>query len=148
MIGVIKMRKELLKIKTRKSLTNTLGGRAFILFIFTLLICVVIFMLHSVATANDKIFNKCKACHNIEEGAKHKLGPNLRGVYGRDFASAEGYKYSKAFLDRQGIEWTEDNLRAWLKNPRSFIPKSKMIFNGLKKKQDLDNMIEYLKTKS
>ena len=73
---------------------------------------------------------------------------NLWGVYGRDIASAEGYKYSKAFLDRQGIEWTEDNLRAWLKNPRSFIPKSKMIFNGLKKKQDLDNMIEYLKTKS
>ena len=105
-------------------------------------------MLHSAATANDKVFNKCKACHSIEEGAKHKLGPNLWGVYGRDIASAEGYKYSKAFLDRQGIEWTEDNLRAWLKNPRYFIPKSKMIFNGLKKKQDLDNMIEYLKTKS
>ena len=49
-------------------------------------------------------------------------------LYGRDIASAEGYKYSKAFLDRQGIEWTEDNLRAWLKNPRSFIPKSKISF--------------------
>ncbi len=142
------MRKKLLKIKLRKNLNDTLGGRAFILLLFTLFICAVIFMLHSAATANDKVFNKCKACHSIEEGAKHKLGPNLWGVYGRDIASAEGYKYSKAFLDRQGIEWTEDNLRAWLKNPRSFIPKSKMIFNGLKKKQDLDNMIEYLKTKS
>ena len=72
------------------------------------------------------------------------IGPHLVGIVGRDFAAVEGYKYSKAFLLRQGIEWTEDNLRAWLSNPRSFIPKSKMAFPGIKKKEQLDALIEYL----
>jgi len=96
------------------------------------------------ATANDKIFNKCKACHSFE---KNKLGPHLQGIVGRQVGSVEGYKYSKALLNRQSLRWTEDNLRAWLTKPKSFIPKTKMIFPGIKKKAELDQLIEYLKTK-
>ena len=29
--------------------------------------------------ADDKIFNKCKACHGF---AKNKLGPHLKGIIG------------------------------------------------------------------
>ena len=94
--------------------------------------------------ADDKIFNKCKACHGFE---KNKLGPHLKGIVGRDIGSVEGYKYSKAMLEMQGIEWTEDNLRIWLTKPKKFIPKTKMIFAGIKKEKELDELIEYLKTK-
>jgi cytochrome c len=94
--------------------------------------------------ANDKIFNKCKACHGFE---KNKLGPHLQGIVGRQVGSVEGYKYSKALLNRQSLRWTEDNLRAWLTKPKSFIPKTKMMFPGIKKKAELDQLIEYLKTK-
>ena len=45
---LLNMRKKLLNIKPRKNLNDTLGGRAFILLLFTLSICAVIFILHSV----------------------------------------------------------------------------------------------------
>ena len=54
MIGVIKMRKKLLNIKPIKNLQDTLVGRSFILFLITMLICAMIFMLHSVANAGEK----------------------------------------------------------------------------------------------
>jgi len=94
--------------------------------------------------ANDKIFNKCKACHGFE---KNKLGPHLQGIVGRQIGSVEGYRYSKALLNRATLTWTEDNLRAWLTKPRSFIPKSKMIFAGIKNEDEMNELIEYLKTK-
>jgi cytochrome c len=94
--------------------------------------------------ANDKIFNKCKACHGFE---KNKLGPHLKGIIGRNMASVEGYKYSKALKDYQGFVWDEVNLSIWLQNPKKMIPRTKMMFPGIKKKAELDQLIEYLKTK-
>jgi cytochrome c len=32
------------------------------------------------AAKGKKIFNKCKACHAVGEGAKNKLGPVLTGI--------------------------------------------------------------------
>ena len=94
--------------------------------------------------ADDKIFNKCKACHGFE---KNKLGPHLKGIIGRDIAGVEGYRYSKAMLEFQGFVWDEVNLAIWLQNPRKMIPRTKMIFAGIKNEEELDELIEYLKTK-
>ena len=94
--------------------------------------------------ADDKIFNKCKACHGFE---KNKLGPHLKGIIGRPIASVEGYRYSKAMLEFKGFIWDEVNMGIWLQNPRKMIPKTKMIFSGIKKEKELDELIEYLKTK-
>ena len=41
--------------------------------------------------AGQKVFNKCKACHNVEEGGKNKLGPNLWNIVGAPIAAVEGY---------------------------------------------------------
>ena len=59
----------------------------------------------------------------------------------------EGYRYSKALLNRATLTWTEDNLRAWLTKPRLFIPNNRMIFAGIKNKDEMNELIEYLKTK-
>ena len=35
------------------------------------------------AAAGEKVFAKCKACHQVGEAAKNAVGPNLNGISGR-----------------------------------------------------------------
>ena len=97
--------------------------------------------------AGKKVFNKCKACHGIDEGGKNKLGPNLWNIVGAPIASKEGYRYSKALLAyaAEAGTWNEENLDAWLKKPKDLVRKTKMIFPGLKKAEDRANLIAFLK---
>ena len=99
------------------------------------------------AAAGKKVFNKCKACHGIDEGGKNKLGPNLWNIVGSPIAAKEGYKYSKAMVAYAGEagNWNDENLDQWLKKPKDLVRKTKMIFPGLKKEADRENIIAYLK---
>ena len=38
----------------------------------------------------ETVFKKCAACHQVGEGAKHRIGPHLNGVIGRTAGTAEG----------------------------------------------------------
>ena len=98
--------------------------------------------------AGEKVFNKCKACHTVDEGGKNKLGPNLWNIVGAPIAAKDGYKYSKAlkaYAEEAG-NWNEENLIAWLKKPKGLVKKTKMIFAGLKKADDISNLLAYLKS--
>ena len=99
------------------------------------------------AEKGKKVFNKCKACHGVDEGGKNKLGPNLWNIVGAPIAAVEGYKYSKALIAYAGEagNWNEENLDAWLKKPKNLVRKTKMIFPGLKKDEARENLIAYLK---
>ena len=99
------------------------------------------------AAAGKKVFNKCKACHGIDEGGKNKLGPNLWNIVGSPIAAKEGYKYSKGMVAYAGEagNWNDENLDIWLKKPKDLVRKTKMIFPGLKKEADRQNIIAYLK---
>ncbi|GGD26855.1 c-type cytochrome [Aureimonas glaciei] len=98
--------------------------------------------------AGKKVFNKCMACHAVGPGAKNKVGPELNGIVGEAIASVEGYNFSPALKEYAASHpvWTEEELTAWLANPKAVVPKTKMAFPGLKKPEELANVIAYLKT--
>jgi cytochrome c len=96
------------------------------------------------ADKGKKIFNKCKACHKIEDGV-NATGPSLYGVVGRPVATEAGYSYSDA-LKALGGDWTPDRLDEWLTSPKDYAPGTKMTFAGLKKIEDRANVIAYLAT--
>lgn len=98
------------------------------------------------AAKGEKVFNACKACHDNEKGV-NKVGPTLKGIVGRAAASVADYKYSDAMIAKgtEGLVWTEENLVAYLPNPRAYVPKTKMAFAGLKKPDQVADIIAYLK---
>jgi len=96
----------------------------------------------------EKVFRKCKACHQIGEGAKNKSGPQLNGVMGRTFGTVEGFKYSKSFraASEEGRVWNDVEMTAFLAKPRAYIKGTKMSFAGLKKQADVEALITYLRS--
>ena len=97
------------------------------------------------AEAGKNVFKKCHACHNIGEGAKNSVGPELNGVVGRKAGSAEGYAYSDANKG-SGITWDAATLEVYLKDPKAKVPGTKMMFPGLPNDKDRADVIAYLGT--
>lgn len=96
------------------------------------------------AALGEKVFVKCKVCHQVGETAKNAVGPELNGVIGRKAGSVEGYSYSDK-MKSAGLTWAEDSLSEYLKNPKQKVPGNKMAFVGLSKPEDIANVIAYLK---
>lgn len=94
------------------------------------------------ASKGKKVFRKCSACHKLEAG-KNGAGPTLYGIMGAQSAAVEGFKYSKAF-QAANLTWTPETMAAFLKDPKGTVPKNRMAFNGLKKDEDVQNLIAYL----
>ena len=97
--------------------------------------------------AGEKTFNVCRACHEIGDGAKNLIGPVLNGVVGRKSGSYPGYAYSDANKN-SGVTWDEATLMEYLKNPRAKVPGTKMLFPGVKRDDDIVNVIAFLKQHS
>jgi cytochrome c len=96
--------------------------------------------------AGKKVFNQCRACHVLDDKT-NRVGPHLGGVIGRKAGSVEGFSYSDA-MKNSGITWDEESLEKYLKDPKAAVPGNKMAFAGVKKEEDLKNLIAYLKEES
>ena len=96
--------------------------------------------------AGEKVFRQCGACHAVGDGAKHKVGPFLNDVFGRTAGTAEGYKYSDAMIAKgdEGLVWNAEVLTEYLAAPRDYVPGTKMAFAGLRKEQQIADVIAYL----
>jgi cytochrome c len=97
------------------------------------------------AAAGERVFNKCKACHTIEEGGPPRVGPNLYGIYGATAGSNEAFqaRYSPN-LKAADFTWNEETLTPYLKNPKDVIEGSRMTFQ-LRNDQEIADVIAYLK---
>jgi cytochrome c len=100
------------------------------------------------AEAGEKVFRKCKACHMVGEDAQNRVGPVLTGVVGRLVGSTEDFSYSDALQEKhdEGMVWDEESLSQYLADPKAYIPGNKMSFAGLRKEEDVADVISYLET--
>lgn len=90
------------------------------------------------------LFIQCRACHDLQAGLPHKVGPNLNGMMGRKAGTAAGFaQYSNA-LRTWGQVWDTAVLDKWIEKPSSVVPGNSMAFAGLPAKKDRDALIAYL----
>lgn len=95
--------------------------------------------------AGEHLFKqKCGICHKIGPGAVNFVGPELNGVVGTKVGEdRNGYAFSDG-AKSAGFTWDAAQLQKWLTNPAALIPGTKMIFPGLPKELDRDNVIAYV----
>lgn len=91
--------------------------------------------------------SRCAACHRVGPSARAAFGPQLNGVIGRAAASTPDYAYSPA-LQRSGIVWSEEKLAAFLKDPDTVVPGTKMrfYFRGFGREKQIADLMAYLRT--
>lgn len=92
----------------------------------------------------EKVFKRCAVCHMVGEDAKPRVGPVLNGLIGRKAGTYEGFKYTEANKN-SGLIWDEATLVTYLRNPRAAIPGTSMTFAGIKKDEEIADLIAYLK---
>ena len=110
------------------------------------------------AEAGEKVFNKCKACHMIQDADGNDIvkggrtGPNLYGIYTR-VAGSTDFKYGDSIVEagEAGLEWNEEEFVKYVADPKKYLAeytdnkraKSKMSFK-LRKEDDAANVWAYL----
>lgn len=95
----------------------------------------------------EVVFNKCKSCHEIGDGAKNRVGPQLNGVFGRTAGTVADVKYSKSMIrmGNDGLIWAEETLDAYLENPKALVSRTRMSFRGMKDAEDRADLLAYLR---
>jgi cytochrome c len=80
----------------------------------------------------------------VGETAKNGVGPVLNGLFGRKSGTIENFNYTEANKN-SGITWDDATFADYIKDPRSKIPGTKMVFAGIKNEQEIKDLTAFLK---
>ena len=92
----------------------------------------------------ETLFRPCTGCHTVGENEPNLVGPNLHGMFGREFGALEGYDYSNA-LRESALQITDETLDRWLTDSAQLVPGSNMFFPALRTQQEREMIIAYLR---
>jgi len=87
----------------------------------------------------DAFEKRCTGCHTLD---KIKVGPRLRGVYGRRAGKDPEFMDSDA-VKGASVTWEESTLDRWLTDTESVIPNNDMTFR-LNNADERGDIIAYL----
>lgn len=108
--------------------------------------------------AGESLFNRCSACHVVQNGdetiaGRGRSGPNLYGIAGRQAGTVEDFNYGDSLVaaGEAGLEWNEENFVEYVADPRGFLQeylddsgaRSKMSFR-MPDEQDAKDVWAYL----
>ena len=88
----------------------------------------------------DLFHNQCGGCHSADQD---RVGPRLRGVFGRTAGAIHTFQYSEA-LKSSHLVWDVATLDKWLQDPDSVVADNDMSFR-LESQAERAAIIEYLK---
>jgi cytochrome c len=94
------------------------------------------------------IYAQCQSCHQIGEGAVHRVGPHLNGVFDRRLGGLDDYPQYSPGLKRagaDGVVWSFETLDAYIENPRALVSDTRMNFGGIRSAADRADVIAYLR---
>jgi cytochrome c len=97
------------------------------------------------AAAGEKLFVKCKSCHQVGLAAKNASGPELNGLFGRAAGSIPDFNYSPA-MKAAGFAWDAASFAAFLQDPKAKVPGTKMMAGQIKDAGQIADLAAYLKT--
>jgi cytochrome c len=95
--------------------------------------------------AGKVVFTQCRVCHQVGEGAKNAVGPQLNGIFGRTAGTVPGFSYSPA-NKQSGAVWDDAVFTSYIRDPKGFMPGNKMVYAGLKDDKKIADLIAYLKS--
>lgn len=101
--------------------------------------------------AGRSAFKQCATCHQIGDGAVHRVGPHLNAIFGRSAGSMQDYtRYSKGLLraGADGLVWNLESLNAYLENPKALVSDTRMNFRGIKDEQERADLLAFLRNYS
>ena len=100
------------------------------------------------AEAGARIFaRECGACHQIGEGAVHRIGPQLNRIFDRRAGSHADFSYSRplARMGADGLVWRLDTLEAYVENPRALVSGTRMSYRGLRDAGQRSDLLAYVR---
>ncbi len=96
------------------------------------------------ATKGAVVAKACAACHVFEKGGANKTGPALYELVERPVAAHEGFAYSEGAKAKSAEKWSYENLNAFLKAPKGWMPGTKMAYGGVKNDKKRADLLAYL----